>query len=187
LQEKLSELAAAQRTAVRQFQEADRRRRSGKEEQDADEDPPLVRVAVRAGKANEIWDPVFHFLYEQNHVLLDEIGPNDSLVTRHSAEPCHGFLILCDDKTQSDDALSPRDALAQCRLIQSDQQKLELPISPVAVVFLRPPDPVWPRLLKATPRCLYRVLGDNLENGLREFLEKAIDVQKAYDARRAMP
>lgn len=186
LKEKLAALADAQRTAVRQFQEVDRRHRSGQVEPNAEEDPPLVRVAVRAGKANEIWSPVFHLLYEQKHVLLDEIGPNDSLVTKHSVEPCHGFLILCDEKAQSDEAFSPRDALAQCRLIQSDQQKHGLLPSPVAVVFLVPPDPDWGRLLKSTPKCLSQVLGHDLENGLREFLQKAMDVQRAYETQRAM-
>jgi hypothetical protein len=86
---------------------------------------------------------------------------------------------LCDEKAQNDEAFSPRDALAQCRLIQSEQQKHDLPILPVGVVFHSPPDPAWSRLLKSTPKCLHRALGNNLENGLREFLQQVRDVRRA--------
>jgi hypothetical protein len=177
LRQKLGELAAAKEAEVRRFQEADRRRRAGLTEVTTDAtDRPLVRVANWAADTEAIWDSVFNFL--DGKVLLDEIVRGD-LVTQQSVEPCHGFLILCDDKSQSDEAFSPRDALANCRLIQSQQQKLDQPIAPVAVVFRAPPDPVWSRLLKSTPRCLYRVLGHDLENGLGEFIQKAFEVRRA--------
>ena len=178
LQVKLAELAEAKRTAIRQFQEADRRRRSGTDETRPENDPPLIRVVIRANNANEIWEPVFEFLFLQQNVLLDELGPEDSFASKHSVEPCHGFLVLCDEKAQNDEAFSPRDALAQCRLIQS-QLKDPSHVPPVGVVFRSPPDPAWSRLLKSTPKCLYRVMGDNLEHGLHEFLQQVRDVRRA--------
>ncbi len=179
LQTKLGELADAQRTSIRQFQETDRRHRSGADTTDSEDAQPLVRVAMRANHANEIWETVFDFLFLQQNVLLDELGPDDTFASKHSVEPCHGFLILCDEKAQLDGAFSPRDALAQCRLIQSEQQKQNLPISPVGVVFHGPPDPIWSRLLKSTPKSLHRVLSNDLENGLRDFLQQTRDVQRA--------
>jgi len=178
LQTKLGTLADAQRTAVRQFQEADRRRRSGKDETASENDQPLVRVAIRAHNANEIWGPVFDFLFLQENVLLDELGPDGSFAGKHPTEPCHGFLILCDEKAQNDEACSPRDALAQCRMIQSQLTDASQ-VPPVAIVFRVPPDPAWSRLLKSTPKCLHRVLGDNLEDGLREFLQQVRGVRRA--------
>jgi hypothetical protein len=179
VQAKLGEQADAQRPAIRQFQEADRRRREGTDEASAEKNQPLVRVAIRAGSANEMWEPVFDFLFLQQNVLLDELGPNDSFASKHPVEPCHGFLILCDEKAQSEEAFSPRDALAQCRQIQS-QLKDASQIPPVGVVFRAPPDPAWSRLLKSTPKCLHRTLGDNLETGLDEFLRQVRDVRRAY-------
>ena len=177
LQVKLGELADAHRIATRQFQEADRRRRNGTDATIAGAEP-LVRVAIRAGNANEIWEPVFEFLFQQQGVLLDELGPDDSFAGRHLVEPCHGFLILCDEKAQTDEAFSPRDALAQCRQIQS-QLKENLRVPPVGLVFRAPPDPARSRLLKSTPKCLHRVLGHDLENGLVEFLKQVRDVRRA--------
>ena len=140
--------------------------------------PRLIRVALRAGDAGAVWDPVYDYLFEKQNVLLDELGPDESFVARHAAEPCHGFLVLCDEQAQLDDRLSPRAALAECRMIQSQvPEGRQLP--PVGVVFRDPPDPAWSRLLRSTPRCLYRVLGQNLEGGLSEFLRQVHDVQRA--------
>ncbi len=182
LEEKLKELAEAKRAAVRQFQEADNRSRlpvEAAESTDADSQP-LVRVAVKAGNGNDIWEPVFNYLFLEEDVLLDELGPNDSFASKQPGEPCHGFLILCDERAQIDDAFSPREALSQCRQIQTQlsQQALEQ-LPPVGVVFRAPPDPAWSRLLKSTPKCLHRVLGDDLENGLRDFVKQVREVRRA--------
>jgi hypothetical protein len=175
LQKSLIELADTRRSAIRQFQESDRHHRDGANHADSEHAQPLVRVAIRASNGHQIWEPVFEFLFLQENILLDELGPNDSFASKHPVEPCHGFLILCDEKAQSDETFSPRDALAQCRLIQS-QIKESSHVPPVGVVFRAPPDPAWSRLLKSTPKCLHRVLGDNLEQGLSEFLRQVRDV-----------
>ncbi|MDX2608034.1 MAG: TIR domain-containing protein [Woeseiaceae bacterium] len=176
LQKKLGELADAQRTALRQFQEADRRSRLGTEAAESEDEQPLVRVAIRAGNGNDIWDQVWTFL--EGKVLLDELGPDKTFESAQLAEPCHGFLILCDEKAQTDEAFSPREALAQCRQIQT-QLKDASRVMPVGVVFCAPPAPAWSRLLKSTPRCLFRVLNNDLENGLSEFLKQVRDVRSA--------
>jgi hypothetical protein len=178
LQEKLSGLVEEQLQSVRQFQEDDRRSREGTGDTASDDKPPLVRVALRAGQANEIWEPVFDFVYLQQNVLLDELGPDGSFADKHEAEPCHGFLVLCDEQAQVDDSLSPRSALAECRQIQSQMSDVDQ-LPPVAIIFRNPPAPAWSRLLKSTPRCLHRVLGENLEEGLTEFLEQVREVRRA--------
>lgn len=176
LKKKLGELAVAQGAALRQFQEADRRSRMGTEAAESEDELPLIRVAIRAGDGNDIWDQVFTCL--EKKVLLDELGPDKTFESAQSAEPCHGFLILCDERAQTDEAFSPREALAQCRQIQT-QLKDKAQVPPVGIVFRAPPDPIWSRLLKSTPRCLSRVLGSDLENGLSEFLKQVRDVQRA--------
>jgi len=178
LQSKLAALLDTQRAAVRQFQEQDRRWRNGTQAPVSENDQPLVRVAIRAHNANVMWEPVFKFLYQQENVLLDELGPDDSFASRHPVEPCHGFLILCDEKAQADEAFSPRSALAQCRQLQSE--KHSPPISPVGVVFRAPPDPDWSRLIRSTPKCLsVCVLDNDLEKGLSAFLKQVRDVRRA--------
>ncbi len=178
LQKKLGELAVAQRSDLRQFQEADRRNHMGTEAAATEEELPVVRVAIRADNDNgeDIWDKVFTHL--EGKVILDELGPDKTFESAQSAEPCHGFLILCDEKAQTDEAFSPRDALAQCRQIQT-QLKDKAQVPPVGIVFRAPPEPVWSRLQKSTPRYLSRVLGNDLENGLSEFLKQVRDVQSA--------
>jgi TIR domain len=175
LQKKLAELAGTQRAIIRRFQETDRRSRTGTAAKSEDE-LPLVRVTIRAGNENDIWDQVFTFL--DGKVLLDALGSNQTFASAQSAEPCHGFLILCDEKAQNDETFSPRDALSQCRQIQS-QLKDPSRVPPVGIVFRTPPDPTWSRLLRSIPKCLSRVLGHDLENGLREFLKQVRDVQRA--------
>lgn len=175
LKKKLGELAVRQGADLRQFQEADRRSRMGTEAAEPEDELPLIRVAIRAGDGNDIWNQVFTCLEEK--VLLDELGPDRTFESAQSAEPCHGFLILCDERAQIDEAFSPRDALAQCRQIQT-QQKDKAQVPPVGIVFRAPPEPIWPQLLKSTPRCLSRVLGSDLEKGLGEFLKQVRDVQR---------
>jgi hypothetical protein len=174
LQEKLAELADAKRAEIRQFQEADRRSRMGTEAATSDDRQPLIRIAVRAENKNAIWDPVWKFL--DGRVQIDELGENQTFAGAQSADPCHGFLILCDEKAQNDETFSPRNALAECRQIQS-QVKGASPVPPVGIVFRNPPDPTWSRLLRSTPKPLSRVLGSDLENGLRVFLQQARDVR----------
>lgn len=163
---KVAETEAALR--VRKRQEDERRARAGVPTA-ASTEQPLVRFAVRAGESDAVLKPVFDFLVEDEKILLDSLEPGESFVDRHAIEPCHGFLILCDHRAQSDEGLSPREALAQCRLIQT-QLRNSPSLPPVALVYWPPPEPAWHRLLKSIPRSLHRVLGDSLETGLREFL-----------------
>lgn len=181
IQKKLKALQEIQKAAIRKQQESDRRRDpEGGDAAASDDTQPLIRVAIRAGDGNAIWDPVFQFLDGEQKVLLDDMGPQDSFLSKHAAEPCHGFLILCDERAQQDEELSPRDALAQCRQIQTELGKKGSPcIPPVAVVFRAPPDPVWSRLLRSTPKCLSRVMGNDLKTGLTEFLEQTRQVMRA--------
>jgi hypothetical protein len=172
---KLGELAVKQGAELRQFQEADRRSRMGTEAAESEDDLPLIRVAIRAGEGKDIWNQVFTCLEEK--VLFDELGPDRTFESAQSAEPCHGFLILCDERAQIDEDFSPREALAQCRQIQT-QQKDKAQVPPVGIVFRAPPEPIWSQLLKSTPRCLSRVLGSDLEQGLGEFLKQVRDVQR---------
>lgn len=180
LKQALAELTESRRADVRRFQEADRRNRegTGSENEDGGADQPLVRIAIRAGNEQAVFEPVFSYLVDQKRIEIDNIGVNGSLLSIHESDPCHGFLILCDELAQSDDACSPRDVLAQCRQIQLRMRDASR-IPPVGVVFQAPPAPAWSRLLKCTPKCLHRVLGDDLERGLSEFLKQARGVRSA--------
>lgn len=174
LAEKLKTIEIGASVNIRKLQEEDRRSRIGDLTDDDSNriaEPPLIRVAVRAQRVNEVWDPIFQYLHEHENIELDELAPNESFTDRQEAEPCHGFLILCDNQAQIDENLSPRDALRQCRLIQI-QLKDSSCLPPAAVVYWPPPHPAWSRLLKCTPRLLHRVLGDSLEADLQDFLKQ---------------
>ena len=165
-------MATKQKIRIRQFQDADRRRRNGDATIETNQTPPLVRVAVRAGEPKKIWKPVWEFIFRHQKMLIQELDINESFIDRHSKEPCHGFLILCDKKTRSGSPLDPRQALTQCREIQMQQKREGQSVCPVAVVFQSPPDPDWSDLIRSTPLCLSEVLGNDLEKGLEDFLEQ---------------
>ena len=172
LAEKLKVAHTDAAVRIRKLQEEELRSRTGGSRSDdstAAAELPLVRVVVRAGPENNVWEPIFRILFERENILLDELAPGESFVDRHDTEPCHGFLILCDDRAQREENLSPRDVLAQCRLIQT-RLKNSTCLPPVALVYWPPPDPVWSRLLRSIPRSLHRVLANSLETGLGEFL-----------------
>ena len=53
----------------------------GEDDAAPSDDQPLVRVAVKAGNENEVWDPVFNYLDGKEKLLLDQLGPNDSFAS----------------------------------------------------------------------------------------------------------
>lgn len=178
LREKLGELAAMRRTAVRELQNP--------KPPVSDEARPLIRVAVFAENERDLFSPVKKFLHEQNHAIIDHIYDIESLKTTHINDPCHGFVILCDSTVLSNKGCFQQKALNQCRMIQDDQKHEELPMSPVAVVFRTPPAPDWDALIQSTPRRYVQVELPNLEHDLQDFLKEAELVQRAYEERRAL-
>jgi hypothetical protein len=128
--------------------------RVGKE-QNADK-PPLVRVIIRSSNPDVLWERVFQWIYVQEKILSDQLGPGESFEAKHRGEPCHGFLVVCDAAAQEDGPLSPRDDLQQCRLIQF-REKDAARRPPVALVYWPPPPPSWAKLLRSTPLKLYYV------------------------------
>lgn len=126
--------------------------RSG-EEQNADK-PPLVRVIVRSSNPDALWERVFQWIYVQEKILSDQLGPGESFEAKNRGEPCHGFLVVCDAAALEEGPLSLREDMQQCRLIQI-REKDAARRPPVALVYWPPPPPSWAKLLRSTPLKLY--------------------------------
>jgi len=122
--------------------------------------PPRVLVAMRAENPDLLWEKVFEWIYEQERIDSYQLRPGDSVAVMYEAEPCHGFLVVCDATALGDDDRSPREYLEQCRQIQlKEKNKTRRP--PVGVVYWPPPAiQPWARLLRSTPHNLHRILGD---------------------------
>lgn len=176
LKRELAELAEKEREAIRQRQMA--QRPVDPDRPDNSEESPLVRVAFRAGDALPIWKKVYNFLYKQQDVVLEELPADATFKGKQAANPCHGFLILCDQKTTVSKKLSPLQALSECLEIQIGLGRKVTP--PVAVVFRTPPEAEEADIVRATPKCLSFVLDHQLEVGLAKFL------QQVREARRTM-
>ncbi|HMH49702.1 MAG TPA: toll/interleukin-1 receptor domain-containing protein [Candidatus Acidoferrum sp.] len=125
---------------------------------------PLVRVAVRSTDPDRLWEQVFQWIYVQENILSDQLGPGESFVSKQEGDPCHGFLVVCDAAALDDGPLSPRDDLQQCRLIQI-REKNSARRPPVAVVYWPPPSPSWSKLLRSTPLKLRYMRADSVSDG----------------------
>ena len=123
------------------------------------DNPPLVRVVVRSANPDPLWEKAFQWIYEEEKILSDQLGPGESFAEKHRADPCHGFMIVCDAAALEDGPMSPREYLQQCRLIQiSEKNAARRP--PVAIVYWPPPTPSWAKLVRCTPQRLHQVEGD---------------------------
>ena len=111
---------------------------------------------------------MFQWLYEEQQIDAIQLQANETLEDKHRGEPCHGVLVVCDGTALEDQALSPRDRMQGCRVIQM-REKDAARRPPVGLVYWPPPSPVWARLLRCTPLKLHRILGDSPSN-LPEFL-----------------
>ena len=140
-------------------------------EEHSDEDtPPHVLVAIRSANPDPLWDQVYGWIYDQEKIDPSQLMPGESLEAKHRADPCHGFLVVCDAGSLEEGPYSPREYLEQCRQIQM-QEKNAGRRPPVALVYWPPPPAVWSRLLRTTPLKLHRVLGDTPTN-LGEFFDE---------------
>lgn len=175
LREKLKALEQQREAEARRLQEEEKRA----EEPAADLDnPPLVRVSIRSRRPDALWDKVFSRVYEKEQILTDQLGSGETFRDKQAADPCHGFLILCDEAVLQDESLSPRGDLEHCRLVQM-QEKEAARRPPVGLVYWPPPDPSWSKLLRATPLKLHRVTGDDALGQLDAFLDEVRKVRKA--------
>lgn len=129
--------------------------------------PPRVLVALRCENPDSLWEKVFQWLYEQEHLNYYELRAGESFDAAFQAEPCSGFLVVCDASSLQDKDKSPRDLLEQCRHIQL-RQKDPTRRPPVALVYWPPPPPKWAFLLRSIPLKLHRIRGDEPIN-LNEF------------------
>jgi hypothetical protein len=139
-----------------------------------DDNPPLVRVVIRSPNPDPLWEKVFHWIYDQEHILPYQLGNDETLEEKHLASPCQGFLVVCDSSALEDGPHSPRKDMEQCRQIQL-KEKNAARRPPVGLVYWPPPDASWAKLLRSTPLKLYRILGDEPDN-LGEFFA---EVRKA--------
>ena len=128
---------------------------------DGDErtDPPLVRIVTRSANPDPLWEQVFQWIYVQEKILSDYLASSESFESKHSVEPCQGFLIICDAAALDDGPMSPRHDMEQCRLIQI-KEKDAARRPPVALVYWPPPVPSWARLLRSIPQKLYYAAAD---------------------------
>jgi hypothetical protein len=129
------------------------------------ETPPLILVALRSENSDTLWEKVFQWIYEQEHIDHYQLRPGETFDVKYKTEACHGFLVVCDAAALTNDDRSPREFMEQCRQIQLKQKDANRR-PPVALVYWPPPPPSWARLLRYTPLKLHRVLGDaptNLE------------------------
>jgi Uncharacterized protein containing a TIR (Toll-Interleukin 1-resistance) domain len=121
--------------------------------------PPLIFVAFRSENSDTLWEKVFQWIYEQEHIDHYQLRPGETFDVKYQTEPCHGFLVVCDAAALTNDDQSPREFMEQCRQIQLKQKDANRR-PPVALVYWPPPSPSWARLLRSTPLKLHRVLGD---------------------------
>jgi hypothetical protein len=139
-----------------------------------DADPPLVLVTLHAKEPELLWDKVFNWLYESERISLAQLGPEESIETRHNAERCQGFLVVCDGSTLTESAGQTRTDMEQVRLIQL-REKVSAKRPPVGLVYWPPPEPRWSQFLAATPVKLHRIVGTDPH--LDEFVS---DVRRAF-------
>jgi hypothetical protein len=144
------------------------RRESDADAQEENEIPPRVFVVIHSTNPDPLWEQVFQWLYEQQQIDAYQLRPGESLEAKHLGDPCHGFLVVCDGTALADNALSPRDDMEQCRLIQM-RVKSAARRPPVGLVYWPPPAAAWAKLLRCTPLKLHRILGDAPTN-LADFL-----------------
>lgn len=146
-------------------------RRSAPPKEDGDDGiPPHILVAIRSANPDPLWDRVYGWIYDQEKIDPSQLMPGESFEARNRAEPCHGFLVVCDAGALEEGPYSPREYLDQCRQIQM-QEKNPARRPPVALVYWPPPAATWSRLLRTTPLKLHRVLGDTPTN-LGEFFDE---------------
>ena len=132
--------------------------------------PPLIFVAFRSENSDTLWEKVFQWIYENEHIDHYQLRPGETFDVKYQAEPCHGFLVVCDAAALKNDDQSPREFMEQCRQIQLKQKDANRR-PPVALIYWPPPPPSWARLLRSTPLKLHRILGDaptNLEDFFAE-------------------
>lgn len=134
-------------------------RRDAASHEGGDGHPPLVAVAIRSANPDPLWEQVFQWIYEQEKIDPYHLAPGETFEGKHRAEPCHGFLVVCDAASLQDGPHSPRESMEQCRLIQM-KEKNAARRPPVALVYWPPPSAVWAKLLHCTPLKLHRILGD---------------------------
>jgi len=146
-------------------------RRNAAAEEEGDEDtPPHVLVAIRSANPDPLWDRVYGWIYDQEKIDPSQLMPGESLEAKHRAEPCHGFLVVCDAGSLEEGPYSPREYMQQCRQIQM-QEKNAARRPPVALIYWPPPPAIWSRMLRTTPLKLHRILGDTPTN-LGEFFDE---------------
>ena len=139
--------------------------------------PPRVLVGIRAENPEALWEKVFEWIYEQERIDSHQLGPGDSFAVTYEAEPCQGFLIVCDATALRDDDRSPREYLEQCRQIQlKEKNKNRRP--PVGVVYWPPPAiQNWARLLRCIPLKLHRIVADTPLN-LGDFFAEVRRIER---------
>jgi hypothetical protein len=135
-----------------------------------DDNPPLVRVVIRSPNPDPLWEKVYHWIYEQEHIHPYQLADDESLEEKHLAEPCQGFLVVCDSAALEDGPHSPRKYMEQCRQIQL-KEKNPAHMPPVGLVYWPPPDASWPKLLRSMPLKLHQILGDKPDDLGKFFAE----------------
>jgi hypothetical protein len=121
--------------------------------------PPRVLVVPRCENPDPLLEKVFQWVYDQQRMEYCQLRRGEPFEAKVQAEPCHGFLIVCDASALNDDERSPRDLMEECRQIQL-RQKDGNQRPPVGLVYWPPPSAAWSRLLRTTPLKLHRILGD---------------------------
>jgi hypothetical protein len=116
-------------------------------------------VVTHSRTPDELWEQVFQWIYIEEQILSDHLGPDESFEAKQRVEPCQGFLVICDATALDDGPMSPRRDMEQCRLIQI-REKDNARRPPVALIYWPPPDPAWARLLRSVPLKLYYAAAD---------------------------
>ena len=119
----------------------------------------MVRVIIRSAQADALWEKVFQAFYADGSVLPYQLRADETFEGKQQEEPCQGFLVVCDEQGMADGPLSPRDDIDQCRRIQMRVKNAAARPS-VGLAYWPPPDPSWPRLLRAQAPKMYRIVGD---------------------------
>jgi hypothetical protein len=139
---------------------------------------PLVRVAVRSANPEPLWEQAFQWIYLEQQLLVEQLAPGESFSSAHDADPCQGFLIVCDAPAMEDGALSLRDDMLACRRIQiGEKDPARRP--PAALVYWPPPDAKWARLLRSMPpNLVHAQVGDGPDapQEIRQFFDNVRNV-----------
>jgi hypothetical protein len=131
-------------------------------------DPRLVRVVIRSPDPDPLWEKVYEYFDRAGNILPFQLRSDESFESVGRAEPCQGFLVVCDKSGMEPGEFSPRDSLDEVRRIQMREKKGSARL-PVGLVYWPPPEPRWPLLLRVKTQNMFCIVGEQQSDWQKFF------------------